>query len=249
MVMNVKSDLSVEDGPVGSVVRTADSTGTTILYLRGRQVPAADPGSASESAEELARSTGMTVVCARYGAAFPAALDDVHGAYRHCEESGAVVVVGERMGADLAAALMVRLRDSGATQPRCALLVLALLDLTMQARSVQLNATADPTFDVIELRERVASYAGDAVLTDALLSPVYANLHGLPPVQLLVAGTDPLLDDSLAFAARAARSRLAVDLRVWPDMAELRTHKVAAMTEFIRTWTGTTHPSSEVLPG
>ena len=234
----------------GTVVRPADGTGAVILYLRGRQVSPADSGSASASAEQLARTTGSTVVCARYRTAFPDALDDVHATYQHyANAGGGVVVVGERIGAGLAATLLVRLRDFGAARPRCAVLVLALLDLTMQARSLQFNASADPAFDVTVLRERATGYAGDAVLTEPLLSPVYANLHGLPPVQLLVAGTDPLLDDSLAFAERAARSRLAVDLRVWPDMADLRAAKVAAMTEFIQTWAHATHHTPETLPG
>ena len=60
------------------------------------------------------------------------------------------------------------------------------------------------------------------MLTDPLLSPVYANLHGLPPIQLLVAGTDPLLDDWLVFVTRATRSGVPVDLRVAEDAAYLR---------------------------
>ena len=134
-----------------------------------------------------------------------------------------MVVAGERLGAGLAAALLARLRDTGAALPRCAVLVSAVLDLTMQAPSLLLNAAADPAFRVTELRRRVLRHAAGTALTDPRLSPLHANLHGLPPVQLLVAGNDLLLDDSLAFAARAARSGVTVDLRVRPDAASLRT--------------------------
>jgi acetyl esterase/lipase len=84
----------------------------------------------------------------------------------------------------------------------------------------------------------VASYAGGRPLTDSLLSPLYANLDGLPPVQLHVASTDPLLDDSLGFAARVARSRIQVDLRVWPDSATLRTESVPAIADFTKAGLG-----------
>lgn len=207
-----------------------------VLYLHGKQDLPAGQESVPGRAERLAHATGATIVCSRYGSAFPAALDDVHTAYRYCQNAGPVVVVGERMGAGLAAALLVQLRDSGGAEPRCAVLVSALLDLTMQAKSLLLNASADPTFDVIELKRRVADYAGGAALTDSRLSPLYANLHGLPPVQLLVAGTDPLLDDSLSFATRAARSRVAVDLHVWQDTADLRAKTVAAIADFMMAW-------------
>jgi acetyl esterase/lipase len=132
------------------------------------------------------------------------------------------------MGAGLAAALLVQLRDSGAELPRCAVLVSALLDLTMQARSLRLHPGGDAPTRITELRRRVADYAGGALLTDPYLSPIYANLHGLSPVRLAVAGTDPLLDDSLTFAARAARSGVMVDLRVWPDATTLDTARVVA---------------------
>jgi len=93
----------------------------------------------------------------------------------------------------------------------------------MQAPSLLLNAAADPTCDAGRLRRHAARYAAGTAPTDAALSPLYGSLHGLPPVQLVAAGTDLLLDDSLAFAARAARSGVTVDLRVWPDAASLQT--------------------------
>jgi acetyl esterase/lipase len=79
----------------------------------------------------------------------------------------------------------------------------------------------------------VASYAAGTDRRDPLLSPLHANLHGLPPLQLLAAGNDLLVDDSLAFATRAARSGIAVDLRVWPDAGRLRRDTVPAMAGFI----------------
>jgi acetyl esterase/lipase len=191
-----------------------------------------------ELARGFAEASGATVVLCRYRPTFPAALlEDVHTAYRYCRQHGEVAVAGERLGATLAAALLVLLRDRGAEAPRCAVLVSALLDLTMQADSLRLRAGPDAGLDVTELRRRAPDYAGGAVLQDPLVSPLYANLHGLPPVQLLVAGTDPLLDDSLAFAARAARSGVPVDLRVCGDAAQLRARTVPTTVDFVTGWT------------
>lgn len=227
-------DVLIEEGPLGLIVRSrGGDRGPVVLYVHGDRHLSGSPEAALDTAGRLALRTGTTVVCARYRAAFPAALDDVQAAYTGCGSPGPTAVAGEGVGAGLVAALLVRLRDSGAPMPRRAALVSALLDLSLQAASLQLNAAADPDFDLAELRRRVAGYAGGTALTDPLLSPLFANLHGLPPVQLLVAGTDPLLDDSLAFAARAARSGVTVDLRVRPDAAAHGAAALPALAAFI----------------
>jgi epsilon-lactone hydrolase len=224
------NEVRVQASPVGSVVSPANRTGMVVLHLG----PASE--SSLDAARRLALLTGATVVCARYRPRFPAAVDDAVRAYRYCRRGGPVVVTGERLGAALAGALLLRLRDSGAEQPRCAALLSAVLDLTLGARSLLLNARAEPALDVAGLRRSVAAYAGGTARTDPLLSPAYANLHGLPPIQLLVAGSDPLLDDSLAVAARAARSGVTVDLRVWPDAAARDAGAITAIAHFIAAW-------------
>jgi monoterpene epsilon-lactone hydrolase len=186
--------------------------------------------------DELARRTGRPVTVARYRPSFPAGLlEDVLAAYEEARRHGPVVIVGERLGAGLAAGLLVHLRDAGQEQPAAAVLISAMLDLTLQANSVSLNVLADHSLELDALRRRVTDYCGDQALTRPLLSPVYANLHGLAPVQLLTAGTDLLLDDSLALAARAARSGVRVDLRVWPEAGELVAECLSATADFLPT--------------
>jgi acetyl esterase/lipase len=233
--------LRVSQSPVGPVLAPALAGGPVILYLddgfAGRWLA---PGGL---AARLAAAADATVVCCRWDAEFPAALRDAYAGYRYCRAMGPVAVAGERLGAGLAASLLVWLRDTGAAAPRCATLISAALDLTLQAPSMLLNAAADTTLDAGHLRERAERYAAGRPPSDALLSPALANLHGLPPVQLLAAGTDLLLDDSVAFAARAARAGVAVDLQVRPDSGSLRERAAAAMADFIGTW------SAPAIPG
>ena len=241
-------EVRIESSPVGPVVHPPAPAGLVIVYLHGDRYLAGAPEAALGLAGHLAVRTGATVVCPRYRCAFPDALEDAHAGYQYSREAGgvtgpagpmgsaSVVVAGERLGAGLAAALLIRLRDAGAELPRCAVLTSALLDLTLQAPSLLLNQAADPTFRVAELRRHVARYAAATPPTDPLLSPLHANLHGLPPIQLLAAGNDVLLDDSLAFATRAARSGVTVDLRVRSDNAVLRAGLAPAMAGFIGQW-------------
>ena len=238
-------EVRIEASPVGPVVHPPDPAGLVVVYLHGDRYLASAPESALGLAGHLATRTGATVVCPRYRCAFPHALEDAHAGYRYGGEflgstgstgstgSGLVVVAGERLGAGLAAALLIRLRDAGTRLPHGAVLVSALLDLSLEAPSLLLNQAADPTFRLAELRRRAARYAAGTAPTDPLLSPLHANLHGLPPIQLLAAGNDVLVDDSLAFATRAARSGVTVDLRVRSDEAELRAGLAPALAAFV----------------
>ena len=237
-------DVQIQASSMGPVMRPAGTADKVVLYLRGDR-PHPTAATVLEPYGRLARRANAMVVFPRYRAEFPAALDDVHAAYEEARESGPVMLAGDRLGGGLAAALLVRLRDTGAAPPACAVLVSALLDLTLEAPSLLLNAAADPTVDLGVLRRRVARHAGSTPRTDPLLSPLHANLHGFPPLRLLTAGTDPLLDDSLSFAARAARSGVTVDLRVLQDAADLRTAFVPAMAEFMDVWSPQAGPRED----
>jgi monoterpene epsilon-lactone hydrolase len=49
-------------------------------------------------------------------------------------------------------------------------------------------------------------------------SPIFADLHGLPPLLLQVGSREILLDDSLSIARVAAMDDVAVSVEVWPGM-------------------------------
>lgn len=232
-----RGQVRVEMRHVGSVVFPPEPADAVILHIHADRQLANPRDTAVTQARRLALATGSVVVSARYRITYPASLDDVQVAYDYCRALGPVAVVGERLGAGLAAAMLLRLRDAGAEPPQCAVLVAALLDMTLDARSLQLNAGTDPSFDVAELRRLTGRYTGRTARTNPLLSPLYGNLHGLPPIRLLAAGTDPFLDDSLGFAARAARSGVRVDLHVRPDERSLSTDAVPAAADFIRSHT------------
>jgi acetyl esterase/lipase len=232
--MTMTGGVRVEEASAGLIVRPPDPADTCVLYVHGDRYLSADPESALDMAGHLALRTRATVLCARYRPVFPAAFQDVEAAYRFGRKLGRALVAGERVGAGLVAALLLRLRDQGAALPRCGVLVSGLLDLTLQAPSLLFNA-GDPAFDVDEFRRCAAAYAGGTAPDDPLLSPLFGNLHGLPPVQILAAGTDPLLNDSLTFAARAARSGVMVDLRIQADSSALQRELSPAVSAFIAT--------------
>ncbi|MGP2441202.1 alpha/beta hydrolase fold domain-containing protein [Streptomyces sp. JW3] len=227
-------EVRVEEGPFGPEVRPEGAAGgPSVLYLHGDPRLAGTPQDALPSARELTRLTGQAVVCARYRPRFPQSLDDVYAAWEYCHERGPVAVAGKRLGGALAAGLLLRLRDAGAPLPTRAVLTSPLLDFTLDAPSLHVNAVADRTVDAGALPVRAAAYAGAAPRDHPLLSPLHGNLHGLPPLQLHVAGTEVLLDDSLAFATRAAHSGVAVDLRVYEDLSAQGLKALGATAAFL----------------
>lgn len=231
----VRGEVRVAEGPFGPEVRpVSGAVEQTVLYVHGDPRLGGTPHDALPMARELARTTGGAIVCVRYRTTFPGALDDVAAAYAYAREQAPVAVIGKRLGAGLAAGLLLRLRDAGEALPTCAVLVTPLLDLTLDAPSLLLNAAADRTTDVDVLHRRAATYAGPTSRTDPLLSPLHGNLHGLPPLQLQAAGTDVLLDDALGFAARAARSGVTVDLRVHEDVSAQGLAQLTATCDFLR---------------
>ncbi|MFI7361336.1 alpha/beta hydrolase fold domain-containing protein [Streptomyces sp. NPDC050149] len=231
------SEVQVVDGPFGPEVRPEGRPAEQIvLYLHGDPRLGGTPQDALSSARELARLTGHAVVCARYRPRFPQGLDDVYAAWEHCHSQGAVAVAGKRLGGALAAALLLRLRDEGAAEPRCAVLISPILDFTLEAQSLHLNAVADRTVDAASLPVRAAAYAGQTPRDHPLLSPLHGNLHGLPPLQLHAAGTEVLLDDTLSFATRAAHSGVAVDMRIYEDLSAQGLKQLGVMAAFLQSW-------------
>jgi epsilon-lactone hydrolase len=241
----VVSEVRVDEGPFGPEVRPEGGTvAQTVLYLHGDPRLAGTPQDALPTARELARLTGYAVVCARYRRRFPQALEDVQSAWEHCHAHGPATVAGKRLGGALAAGLLLRLRDAGATLPTCAVLSSPVLDFRLDSPSLLLNAVADRTVDAEALPLRAAAYAGTIPRDHPLLSPLHGNLHGLPPLQLHAAGTEVLLDDTLSFATRAAHSGVAVDMRIHEDSAAQGLRQLEATAQFLRAWC----PDGAVVP-
>jgi acetyl esterase/lipase len=129
-----------------------------------------------------------------------------------------VVVAGESAGGGLAIALLATLADRGLPQPSCAVVFSPWVDLTLSGSSVLTRAAVDPTLTAAGLRRRAADYVGDANPADGLISPVFADVHGLAPLLIQAGSNEILLDDSVRVAARAAENDVAVTLEVTPGV-------------------------------
>ena len=230
------ADLDI-DGPGGRlplrVYRSASGARqpAAILYLHGGGWVVGDLNSHDGVCRMLARITGAVVVAVDYRLApehpFPAALDDVRAAYRWVRGSardlrirpGAVAVMGDSAGGNLAAVLAATLRDAGEPLPIAQGLVYPVTDMRLESRSHRLFArNLFLTSDDMQWFRRQYTPDPDQWL-DPAVSPLLApDVSGLPPTMVWTAGFDPLRDEGEAYGDRLSAAGVAVQVRREPTM-------------------------------
>ena len=203
----------------------------TLLWFHGGFYVLGSPRTSAALASTVARRTGMKVISVDYRLApehpYPAALDDAVACYRAIlgsaegRDPGRVAVVGESAGAGLAAALLIAARNQGLAMPAAGVLFSPYADLTLIGDSMKTKAGVDPSFTAEAIARRAADYVGGADPADPLISPVFADLRGLPPLLIQVGTHELLLDDAVRLAARAAAADVPVTLEVTPGVPHL----------------------------
>jgi len=172
----------------------------------------------------LAEQLEARVVMADYRLApehsFPAAHEDCLAAYRGLVSGEAqperVVVSGDSCGGLLGLGTLLSARDEGLPTAACFVSISGWFDLSV-ARPV--DGGRDPFLTAEWVRNRGREYtAGNVALDDPRVSPVFADLQGLPPLYLPVGECDTLREGVVALAAAATRAGVEVTLEPWPGM-------------------------------
>ena len=176
---------------------------------------------------EAGRAARMRTLAVGYRLApenrFPAAHEDALTAWRYLRAQGIapgrIAVGGDSAGGNLAIALINRLRGAGEAHPACAWLASPWTDLTMSGASLATKDAIDPLIHKGYLEELAGAYAPAPLdRRDPLISPLFADLAGFPPVLIQVGSSETLLDDAVRFAASAGAADVAATLEVWPHM-------------------------------
>jgi acetyl esterase/lipase len=189
-----------------------------LLYLHGGGYVTCSPATHRELIARLALATGARCVAPDYRLApehpFPAALEDalaVHAALLATGVSShALFIAGDSAGAGLALATLLKLRDQGLALPRAALLLSPWVDLSLDAQALSGHGPLD-YLNAKMLTETAPKYAGLASLTDPLVSPIYADLTGLPPLLVQTGAWEVFCEQNARFVAKARAA--GVDVR------------------------------------
>jgi monoterpene epsilon-lactone hydrolase len=225
------ADVTVTAAALGGV-RTAEITVDgveprhVVLYFHGGVYVMSDAFLAAGLASQVARRTDAKVISVDYRLApehpYPAAVDDAFAAYAALLDTGIaasdVVFAGESAGGGLVVATLVNARDHGLVLPAAAFVMSPYVDLTLAGTSIETKREVDPLLRRELLEPRVVDYTAGQDAALPLISPVFADLSGLPPLIIQAGSHEVLLDDAVRLAGHAATADVAVTLDITPGV-------------------------------
>lgn len=198
-----------------------------LLYFHGGGYCSGSIVSHRRLVTEAGRAAGMRTLAIDYRLApehpFPAAHEDALAAWRFLRRQGIaadrIAVGGDSAGGNLTLGLISRLRSAGEPLPACGWLLSPWTDLTMSGATLATRDAVDPLIHKAYLEELAAAYAPPAAdRRDPLISPLFADLAGFPPLLIQVGTAETLLADATRLAEAAGSVDVEVMLQIWPHM-------------------------------
>jgi len=198
-----------------------------LLFLHGGGYCSGSIISHRRMVSEAGRAAGVRTLAIGYRLApenpFPAAFDDAVMAWHFLRRQGIaaehIAIGGDSAGGGLSLAVALKLHDIKEELPACLWLVSPWTDLTMSGSTLITKDSVDPLIHKGYLRELADAYlGGDADRKDPRVSPLFANLTGMPPMLIQVGSAETLLDDAVRLAAAAGEADVPVTLEIWPQM-------------------------------
>lgn len=210
--------------PVVDAVVARKNPRRVILWLHGGAYCMGSATGYRHFGAHLARVANARVILQEYrlapGYHYPDAVDDACTAYRalsaRADGGETVILAGDSAGGGLAMATLLRLRGQGHVLPAGCVLLSPWLDLTLSGSTLISHADLDPLLSRAMLAGVCRTYLNGANSDSALLSPLDADLSGLPPMLIQVGEREVLLDDSRRLAERGAAQGIPVTLQVEP---------------------------------
>jgi acetyl esterase/lipase len=173
----------------------------------------------------MAQTLRMNVFLPEYRLApenpFPAALEDVtkiyHWLLKQGYNSSNIIISGDSAGGGLSLATVLSLHDHHDPLPAAIVCMSPWVDLTMRGQSHITNAKEDVILKTETLKEWADYYVGTEKPEHPLISPIFADLHDLPPLFIQVGSDEILLDDSISLAKAAPNTTLKIWDGMWHD--------------------------------
>jgi monoterpene epsilon-lactone hydrolase len=209
-----------------SIVSGSDQN-RVLLYFHGGGYCAGSAVSHRRMVTEAGRAGAVRTLAIDYRLApehpFPAALGDATKAWHFLRQQGIeakhIVVGGDSAGSGIALALWQTLRDSGEPLPGCLWLISPWADMMLTSASLETKDAVDALIHKPYLAELVEAYVPAGMDTrNPLLSPLFADFKGSPPMLIQVGSAETLLDDAVGLAGAAGAADVAVTLEIWPHM-------------------------------
>jgi monoterpene epsilon-lactone hydrolase len=230
--------------PRGVAVRTVSAGGVpgewlvpkgapgdrALLYIHGGGFVFCSTDTHRLLAAQIARAAATPALSINYRLApenpFPAGLEDCWTAYHWLIRRGIaperIAVAGDSAGGNLALALLLALKAAGDPLPGAAAALSPVTDLTFSGKTIRTKSAVDPVFPGLSAlpvaRGILRDYVRDNDPRNPLLSPLFGDLHGLPPLLLHAGADEVLLDDSVRMVQRVRATGGSATLVTWEQM-------------------------------
>jgi len=175
---------------------------------------------------KLALATSLDVISFDYRLApeypFPAALDDALSVWEHLMIKGYgssdIIVAGDSAGGNLALSLGLKLRKLGRFLPRCFVCMSPWTDLTCSGSSYSKKAELDPILTREYIDRARYAYVPDGIYSEPLISPLFGDFHGFPPVYIQVGQNELLYNDSTELHKRLIKQGVNAKIDIFSRM-------------------------------
>jgi acetyl esterase/lipase len=222
----IRRQVITDIGVPSEWIHSPDSCSGTILYLHGGAYALGSINSHRELIARLVDTTNCRALAINYRLApenpFPAALEDAINAYDWLISIGInpsrICIAGDSAGGGLAIATLLALREKDMPLPAGVLCFSPWFDLTLSGDSVYKNENLDPILSSSILETYVNYYIGSNKASEPMISPLFGDLRGLPPIHIQSGRNEILLDDSVRFYEKAQQAGVDVTLKIWDDM-------------------------------
>ena len=197
-----------------------------VLYLHGGAYVTGSPRTHRGLTSRLARDAKVCVAVPDYRLApehpHPAAVDDAFAAYQALLIQGIpaskIIVAGDSAGGGLSMALALRLKAAALPLPAGIVLLSPFVDMTLSGQSMKTPQHKEWLLSKPAIFSAGQHYAGGQDARAPTISPLFADLSGLPPLFIQVGTDEVLLDDSTRLSQAATQQGVAVTLQIWPRM-------------------------------
>jgi acetyl esterase/lipase len=197
-----------------------------ILYFHGGGYTIGSMQTHRSLVGKLVKKTNFTAILPDYAMApeqpFPAAVEDAVFSYISMLERGKrpenIYLAGDSAGGGLVLAAMSEIKRLQLPMPGCGVCLSPWVDLAVTGESILKNKAEDPLVDIEKLHLWAKMYSGNFPVEHPLISPLYADLRGLPPLLIQVSNSEMLYDDSVRLAAKARKDGVDVTLQEWDGL-------------------------------
>jgi monoterpene epsilon-lactone hydrolase len=201
-------------------------TDKVILYLHGGAYEYCSANTHRSLAARIMGETGIRVLLPEYRLApehpFPAAIEDTVSIYRWLQKQGYapsnIIFAGDSSGAGLSVATTLLLRDQNEPLPAAVICLSPWVDLTSSGESYTKNSEMDPYLKLDGVKAAARLYAGSEPLDHRLISPVFDEFSGFPPLFIQVGSCEILLSDAEMLAHQARQAGVNVSFKTWDGM-------------------------------